>query len=245
MSSSSEHRPAGPVRGRVLRGGVRVVEAPVNGPAVLERDLTDVSDSVRAWNPEQVAAALAAGYADGHARGLTDGYAEGRAEGLAEAHALERQRTLRSEAACAALGVAAEELHRRQVEAVCTLEGNLVDLVVGLTEALLGRELRTSADAPLDALRRGLALAPDDTPAVAHLHPDDVAALLPVGFAGGVATWDDPASGRSIQLVGDPSIQPGDCFVDVGDTRVDARLAPALERVRAALSGLDLGAAGS
>lgn len=245
MSSSSEHRPVGPVRGRVLRGGVRVVEAPSNGPAVLERELGAVSESVRAWNPEQVAAALAAGYADGHAQGLSDGYAEGRAQGLAEAKVVEAERSVRAEVACAALGAAADELRRRQVDAIAAMEENVVDLVVNLTEALLGRELRAASDAPVEALRRGLALAPPESPAVASLHPDDIVALLPVGFAGGIATWEDPATGRTVQLVGDPSVEPGGCIVDAGDARVDARLGPALERIRAALSGLDTDADGA
>jgi flagellar assembly protein FliH len=243
MSSSSDHRPSGATRGRILRGGVSVAEARPAVPAVLQRDLGSVADTVRAWNPEQVAAALAQGYRDGHDKGLDAGYAEGLAQGRAEAHQLEAERQANADAACTALRVAADELRQRHVAAVAAVEEDLVDAVIGITEALLGRELRSGGEAVVEAIGRGLALAAPDKPAVARLHPDDAAALLPVDttFAPGAsATWEHPTTGRAVQLVGDPSVLRGSCVVDAGDASIDAGLGPALARVRAALLGLDV-----
>jgi flagellar assembly protein FliH len=239
MSSSSDERPYGVVRGRVLRGGVTVAEAPVALPAALGRDLDAVAESVRAWSPEQVAAALAAGYRDGHDQGVDDGYAEGLAQGLAQAQALEAQRQARFEHVCAALRSAADDLRHRHVEAVVALEAQLVDLVVGLTESLLGHELR-GGDVAVEAVRRGLALTAPGKPAVARLHPEEVAALLPMGETGGTATWHDPTTGRSVQVIADARVAPGGCVVDAGDATVDAQFGPALERIRAALLGRDV-----
>ena len=39
----------------------------------------------------------------------------------------------------------------------------------------------------------------------------------------------------SIELVADPSIEPGGCILEAGSTRVDAQLGPALRRARQAL----------
>lgn len=239
MSSSSDLRSHDVRRGRVLRGGVAVVERPSHVPAELERDLDAVSESVRAWNPERVAAALADGYREGHDQGLDDGYAEGIARGLAQAEALEAQRRQHAETALAALAAAVTDLRARHVAAVAALEEDVVNLVVGLTEAVLARELRATDSAALEALQRGLALAAPDGPATARLHPDDVAALLPAGTDAAAATWVDPGTGRSVRLVGDTTVGLGGCIVDAGDASVDAQLGPALERARAALLGLD------
>ncbi len=43
-------------------------------------------------------------------------------------------------------------------------------------------------------------------------------------------------AGRDLTLVADPGVEPGGCILAVGDSRIDAQLGPALDRVRAALS---------
>ena len=75
---------------------------------------------------------------------------------------------------------------------------------------------------------------------VARLHPDDLVAI---------ADAPDLAPGRSLSLVPDAGLRPGDCVVDIAGCRIDARIDHALERIRevldppvapAGLAGADL-----
>src|SRR5437773_1636371 len=94
---------------------------------------------------------------------------------------------------------------------------------VDLAAAVVGRELQLSASPGSDALARALALVPAGCAAVARLHPDDVAS---VGDLSGAVT-----------VIADPAVEPGGCILEVGDSRIDAQLGSALDRVRAALMG--------
>ena len=38
-------------------------------------------------------------------------------------------------------------------------------------------------------------------------------------------------------VIADPAVEPGGCILEVGDSRIDAQLGSALDRVRAALLG--------
>lgn len=242
MSSSSSARTLASPRGRVLRGGVvpAARHAPTApSPAALDRDLGAVAEAVRAWSPEQVAAAIEAGYREGLERGVQEGFAEGVAQGIAQAQANETTRQAGAESALHALAVAADALHARQTAAVAAVEAELVDTAMALAEALLGRELVDPADATRAALQRALALAPPDATVTAVLHPDDLAALAPHGSGARAMTWEDPVTGRQVQLASDERVERGGCVADAGDTHIDAQLGPAIARVRAALAGGD------
>ena len=46
-------------------------------------------------------------------------------------------------------------------------------------------------------------------------------------------------------MVPDPSVAPGDAVVEVGPSRIESRMAEALDRVRSVLTGDDAGGDGS
>lgn len=175
--------------------------------------------------PPDVVAATEHGRRAGYEEGLRTGYHDG------EAAALEDVRTDVAFALTALHG-AIEDLHRRDALGADHLSATTVDLALGIAEAVLGRELSASTTAGRDALARALALAPDRGAAVARLHPDDLHVLHTADVALAEIT-----GGREIELVPDPSLRRGDCILDVGAARVDARIEPALERVRAQLLG--------
>jgi len=166
------------------------------------------------------------GYDDGYTAGVAEGLSAGRAAAAAETAAA----SARLEAVIRSLAGAADELRRRQALELAGLENALAQTAVDLAAAIIGRELEVSASPGADALARALALVPAGCTALARLHPSDVAALgdAPVGAVPGALT-----------LIADPSVEQGGCILEVGDSRIDAQLGPALDRVRAALLGTD------
>lgn len=177
-------------------------------------------------DPVAAAAVERRGYDDGYAAGLAEGLAAGRAAASAEIAAA----SARLEAATRSLAAAADELRRRQALELAGLEDALARTAVDLAAAIIGRELEVSASPGADALARALALVPAGCTAVARLHPSDVAALGDEPFA------EAPAA---LTLIADPAVEPGGCILEVGDSRIDAQLGPALDRVRTALLGTD------
>lgn len=159
------------------------------------------------------------GYDDGYQAGFAEGLAAGRASAAAESAAA----LARIDALGRSLSEAAEDLRRRHALELKGLEDALARAAFDLAAAVVGRELQVSSSPGADALSRALALVPAGCMAAARLHPDDVASL-------------DSASG-AVTVIADPAIEPGGCILEVGDSRIDAQLGPALDRVRAALLG--------
>ena len=214
MSSSSSAR-LSPARSRVIRGvafdrGVSPLETELPGRA-------PVADPVAAE------AEVRRGYDDGYQAGLLEGLASGRAAIAAESAAA----VARLEAAAGALDAAAADLGRRHALELTGLEDALARAAIDLAAAVIGRELEVSASPGADALARALALVPAGSVAVARLHPADAAVLA-----------DAPVDGAgALTVIPDPAVEPGGCILEVGDSRIDAQLGSALDRVRSALLG--------
>jgi flagellar assembly protein FliH len=159
------------------------------------------------------------GYDDGYQAGLAEGLAAGRAAAADEV----AEAVARAEALCRSLGEAADDLRRRQALELKGLEDTLARAAIDFAAAVVGRELQLSSSPGADALARALALVPAGCAATARLHPTDVASLGAVSEA--------------VAVIADPAIEPGGCILEVGDSRIDAQLGSALDRVRAALLG--------
>jgi len=170
-------------------------------------------------DPVTARAQVQQGYDDGYRSGLAEGIAAGRAAGAAEA----AEAIVRAEALFRSLVEAADDLRRRQALELKGLEDTLARTAFDLASAVVGRELQLSSSPGADALARALALVPAGCIATARLHPDDVASL--------------GAASEAVAVIPDPVIEPGGCILEVGDSRIDAQLGSALDRVRAALLG--------
>lgn len=218
MSSSTE---ALTPRSRIVRHG-SVVHAPVL------QDLDALSAAVRhVIDPEAHAEALARGYEEGRAEGYTDGLAAGRAAAADEVARQHAEHAADVARAVDALRAAAAEVAQRRDETVAALEATLTAGAFELAEALLGRELELATSPGRDAVVRALRLADGTDPVVVRLNPGDIDAL------------GEPASlapGRDLTVVADPGVERGDCMLQVGGGRVDARLRTALDRVREVLA---------
>jgi flagellar assembly protein FliH len=212
MSSSSSPRGfGGGPRIQVIRG--RTFSA---GLTPLE---IEIAVPAAPLDPAVAGVQVQQGYDDGYQAGLAEGLAAGRAGAAAEA----AEATARAEALCRSLGQAAHDLRRREALELKGLEDALARAAFDLASAVVGRELQLSSSPGADALARALALVPAGCEATARLHPNDVASLGEVPGA--------------VAVIPDPAIEPGGCILEVGDSRIDAQLGSALDRVRTALMG--------
>lgn len=212
-------RPAERPVARVLRGAWAESVATVAFPAVEGRHLGDAD---RDEPIVDLAAVVAEARAEGLAAGRAEGREQGRAEGLAQVrHELG--------GVVRALEAQVAQVAEREQQALHELADEATAFALAVVEELLGRELELAQAPGRDALARALRAAPGSGDALARLHPADLAAL--VGGEGPEAVAD-LHPGRALELVADPTLGPGSCVLDVGETRVDARLDAALERLR-------------
>jgi flagellar assembly protein FliH len=163
---------------------------------------------------------------DGHDSGYNQGFESGYADGIAEARSRTEDLATRLAGLIPQFGEAAAALQAREATARPDIEDQVVAVAFEIAQALVGHELAHAEHPGRDALARALDFAPEVGHVVARLHPDDLGAL------GDPA---DLAPGRSLALVPDPALRPGDCVVDVNGCRIDARLDTAIERVREVL----------
>ena len=211
-SSSSSPRGLGGVpRKQIIRG-----HSFSTGRSPLE---IEIPAPAAPHDPVAARAQVQHGYDDGYQAGMVEGLAAGRAAAAAEAAAA----VARAEALFRSLVEAADDLRRRQALELSGLEDTLARTAFDLASAVVGRELQLSSSPGADALARALALVPAGCMATARLHPGDVASL--------------GAAPEAVAVIADPAIEPGGCILEVGDSRIDAQLGSALDRVRAALLG--------
>ena len=170
-------------------------------------------------DPVEAAAEERRGYDEGYRAGLAEGLAAGWAAMSAESAA----HLARLEALIRSLDEAAADLRRRQALELAGLEDALSRTAVDLASAIIGRELQVAASPGADALARAMGLVPAGATAQARLHPADAALVT-----------ETPAG---VTILPDPAVEPGGCILVVGDSRIDAQLSSALDRVRAALLG--------
>jgi flagellar assembly protein FliH len=169
--------------------------------------------------------------AGAQAQGFSTGWAEGRR--AAEAEAADTAR--RTAAANAEAEARREAEHRAALEAVQALaaqlseqlasvcervESHAVDVALDLTEELLGRELSVAEDPARDAVRRALALLPDEPVVRVRVSPLDGISEDLRDLAGTATVVTDPSLGR------------GEVMVHAADVVVDGRVSGAMARVR-------------
>jgi flagellar assembly protein FliH len=161
--------------------------------------------------------------AEARRQGYAAGHSEGREAGLAQGLAEARDHT-------AQLGGTLQQLGQRVELALADsaqrLAQDAATLALALAEAILDREVASSADPGAEAIARCLEMGPLTGAVMAHLHPDDLARLGPVAGL----------EHRELTVVPDPKLARGDAVVLVDDTMIDGRLAQALERAAQLLS---------
>ena len=170
--------------------------------------------------------------ADATDEGFRFGYDEGFSKGLSDAAAAidsrERARSEQLRSTLDRLAAACAALATEHAAVIAAIEDQVVTLACAIATEVVGAELRHTNARGRDALLRALRFAPEQGAVRARLHPDDVATA---GDLSGMI------GSRSLDVVADPTLQQGDCIVDIDATRIDARIAPAFARIRAVLEG--------
>lgn len=180
-------------------------------------------------------AAQAAGYTAGWASGIRAARAIADADADASRTEAERVSALRRDqlrTIFATIDQAASALEQRAVPAAEQLEDLIVSAALAIAEQLVGHSLRNDPDRAPATLARLLALVPANEDVAIRVSAADHAIL----------TADDGdclgpnGTARSIRLVKDASLQPGDAIATSGATVIDARINVGLERIREVLA---------
>ncbi|TFD47264.1 hypothetical protein E3T55_15455 [Cryobacterium frigoriphilum] len=185
--------------------------------------------------------ARAAGHSAGYAAGLRAAAVEAaaqtdRVEAAQQAAAQAAQ--ARIDRAVHLLSAAAAALEAKAAPNIREVESALIDTALELTEAVIGFELADTETSARRAFERALGQADEAETRTVRMHPADVLVLNSTvsGSMFGSATADLPG----VELVADPTLNRGDAVVDFSDGFLDARLASAFARAKAALTGARL-----
>jgi flagellar assembly protein FliH len=218
-----------PDEGPVLRGSVAEAATAASFGVDLRRGVP--ADSAPVERAKQ--AARTTGYAEGWAQGRRVAAAEAdaaaeRARAVEQAHDQRRAAALAS--AINALGRAVTNLETQLMPTMHELQDTVLAHAFELAEAIVGRAMDDPEGRAVAALRRAMSAAPDQGDIVVSLHPDDFRNLV------GTATDADyNYEGRPVHLRPEPALRPGDAVAETGTTTVDASIAAAVARARAAL----------
>jgi len=163
---------------------------------------------------------------DGYEAGYQEGFEAGLQDSASAIDARERQRSAAVADVVERLGLAADRIAGEHDQIVASIEARIVELACALAETIVGHELSISDNLGRDAMVRALRFAPESGHVHARLHPEDAAMLGDV---------ESVLGRRSLTVSADASLAPGDCIVDIDATRIDARIAPALDRIHEVL----------
>ncbi|WP_159798815.1 FliH/SctL family protein, partial [Puerhibacterium puerhi] len=144
--------------------------------------------------------------------------------------AAEEQRRAEHAAALAALERAARAAQDREAAVLAEAEHALHTAALELAAVVLGVELADDDRSARTALARVLEHPQTPDAVTVHLHPRDLQALTAAQARTGAALPD------GVRLEADPALAPGDAVARHPHGYLDARLATALERARAALN---------
>ncbi len=165
---------------------------------------------------------FAAGYEEGkvkgHEEGIKTGHQEGVAEGLAEgASSIEEQKQ--------AWQQRIEQLHKPLAVVEKNIEEQLLTLVVQLTEAVVGQEIKTNPDILLSAVSTGIkALPSHDAQTQIYLHPNDIR-LVEQEFG------SEHMQENGWRLLPAPQLEPGSCQIENSTSNIDLRVKSRLKQV--------------
>jgi flagellar assembly protein FliH len=165
----------------------------------------------------------------------------------AEAVAAENAAAARDSAysqAFEALFDAAEELEGLAVQSAADIEEQIVAAAWSIAEAIVGQVLADDETRSRAAVTRALSLAPADEDVTVAVSPADFRVLAAergdAVDSAATATDMTPIRRsrglRTVSILADDTLAPGDAVATCGATTIDARIAGAIERVKQVLA---------
>jgi flagellar assembly protein FliH len=171
-------------------------------------------------------------YAHGHTAGYTAGLRQATADNDTRRQEMEAEHSAallhaqaRTDRALALLAGAVEAVGSAVLPVVTDAQDALIEAAMDLAEAIIGVELGDGELSSRSALARALATTPPAGTVTVRMHPNDLSVLgdaeLPTG----------------VRLAADPSLGRGDAVAEYEHGHLNATVASALARARAALLG--------
>lgn len=148
------------------------------------------------------------------------GFAAGHQEGLAKA---KQEIEANLENSIAILAQAEEERVRR----IISSEAELLRLVTGIAEKIIGSELKSHPEQILSVVRGALSRVAMANSIIIKINPDD-GRMIEENLPSLQEVFTEP---KAIVIKPDQSIASGDCFVETEHGKVDARIKSQLERI--------------
>lgn len=149
-----------------------------------------------------------------------EGLAAGHKEGLAKA---KQEIEANLENSISILAQAEEE----RVKRIISSEAELLKLVTGIVEKVIGSELKSHPEQILSVVRGALSRVATANVITIKINPDD-GQLIEENLPSLQEVFSEP---KAIAIIPDQTIAPGDCFVETEHGKVDARIKSQLERI--------------
>lgn len=130
----------------------------------------------------------------------------------------------------ASLREAIDMFDQREATALIDVEDAIIQAALEIAKAVVQHDLASVNDPGAEALARSLNLAPARVDVVAHLHPEDAATLNVESV---------PTGNRNLVIVADPTIEPGGCLLEAGNTSIDGQFSAIFNNIQAALGIAD------
>lgn len=119
------------------------------------------------------------------------------------------------------------EAEEERVRRIASSEGELLKLAAGIGEKIIGSELKSDPEQLISIVKEALAKVSMANSITVKLNPDDLQ-LLQENLPSLQEVFSEP---KAIEIQGDQTILPGDCFIETEHGKVDARVKSQLERI--------------
>ncbi len=149
-----------------------------------------------------------------------EGLAAGHQEGLAKAKKEIEANLMNS------INILAQAEEER-IQRIAASETELLKLVSGIAEKIIGSELKSDPEQLVSVVREALSRVAVANSITVKINPDHEQ-LIRENLPSIQEVFSEP---KSIVIAADPTILPGDCFIETEHGKVDARLKSQLERI--------------
>ena len=119
------------------------------------------------------------------------------------------------------------EAEEERVQRIASSEAELLQLVTGIAEKIIGSELKSYPEQLLSVVQEALSRVATANSITVKINPDALQ-LLQENLPSLQEVFSEP---KAIAIQGDQTILPGDCFIETDHGKVDARVKSQLERI--------------